>query len=502
MVKLPQSTLGYAVNGQLVFMPPQRRHFSLPGTHQERTALKRNQKKKRRGDRNAPVKSSGRIHKYCQLQFHPGMAALKNASRVGDLQAAYDAILNEIWNGPPSNASNSRIDHSYRLISQLKSGAAYTSSMEEFSCIVRILTAPNVENRSAIDYAAHCGQAHMLRNYVGLLVLSCLASRNRIKKNIGTLALTFEGWFEYLGYPSGFFNKEALRLCVLNSLNEETKGVFQSNTYTLETILASTKNIMGKAWPFDAESLVNGMVVASKSAKTKTKTPTRPVLRFNDLSREDPHVLLMSDDEEDQSDWGKGDDSGEKDVSLEGYDVVVDGLVMIANDELSYLIDGQDDQIEEAINSDKDTSDSNSSVVILNLQEERENIDESSSTDWSMLSEVSSVVTFESSMVRSFKDALVSNAVTSNITISPAVGVQPHSNRPKLAAIQEKFAKEESSDPAFDSYFMMDGVKGARGGRSARMFKGNSRTCPNGSARRHRLKREDTPRAQWSKRMV
>jgi hypothetical protein len=508
MVKTPQSTLGYAVNGQLVFMPPQR------------NALK-NQKneKKRRGDRNDPVKSNGStIHRYYQLRFHPGMVALKNASRVGDLQAAYDAIINKIWNGR-SRTNSSQVEYSYRLISQLKSGGAYPYSVKEFSCLVRILTAPHVENRSAIDYAAHCGQTYMVRNYIGLLVLSCcVASRNQIKKNIGTLTLTFEGWFEYLGYPSGFFNKEALRLCVLNSLNEETKRVFQSNTYTLETILASTRNLIGKAWPFDAESLVNGMVVAK--TKTMTKRTRRPVLRFHDLSREDPHILLMNDaaeepsslywedthllmsaDEEDQSDWEEGDEAVEKDEDnfLEDYDVVsiVDGglLVTAADEELSSLIDGQqDDQIEESANSDADISGSSLSVVILNLQE-RENIeDESSSTDWSMLSEVSSVVTFESSMVRSFKDALISNAGTS---------VQPYSNLPKLAAIQEKSAKDESSsDDGFDPCFMMEGVKGARGGRSARMFKGNRRTYPN-CLRRHRFKRrEEIPRAHRSKRMV
>jgi hypothetical protein len=147
---------------------------------------------------------------------------------------------------------------------------------------------------------------------------------------------------ECLGHPSGFFNKEAFRLCALNSLNEETKGVFQSNTCTLETTLASTKNVKGKAWPFDTESLVNGMVVARKSA-----TP-RPGLRFNNVSREDPHVPLMSDDEEVQTDWKKGDESGEKDDFVEDCDVVVGGLVMIADDDLScLLIDDQDDQIEE-----------------------------------------------------------------------------------------------------------------------------------------------------------
>jgi hypothetical protein len=40
-----------------------------------------------------------------------------------------------------------------------------------------------------------------------------------------------------------------------------------------------------------------------------------------DLSREDPHVLLMSDEEEVQSDWEQGDELGEKDNSLEGQDV-------------------------------------------------------------------------------------------------------------------------------------------------------------------------------------
>jgi hypothetical protein len=160
---------------------------------------------------------------------------------------------------------------------------------------------------------------------------------------------------------------------------------------------------------------------------------------------------------------------------------------MTADDDLSCLIDDQEDQIEENITSDADTSDNSLSVVILNLQEERENIDESSSTDWSMvLSEVSSVVTFESSMVRSFKDALVSNAVTSNTTtLSPAEGVPPHSNKPKLPAIEEKYAKEESSDAGFDPYFMMEGVEGAQGDRAALMFKGNSQTCPNKS-RRHK----------------
>jgi hypothetical protein len=124
MPKTPQSTLGCDVKGQLAFMPPQRGNSSLPGTHQEQTALKRND----------PVKSSGRTPTCCQLQFHPGMVAFKNASQIGDLQAACDAILNKIWmNGPPSNASNSPINHSHRLMSQLKSDAACLCSMDDFS---------------------------------------------------------------------------------------------------------------------------------------------------------------------------------------------------------------------------------------------------------------------------------------------------------------------------------------------------------------------------------
>jgi hypothetical protein len=158
--------------------------------------------------------------------------------------------------------------------------------------MVRILIVPNAENWSAIECAAHCGhqgfrqprrtqecadQSHVVQNCVGPLDLSCLASRCRMKKNTAKPVLAFEGWFERLGCLSDFFNKKDLRSCVLNFLNEETKGVFQSNTHTLETTQASTKKVKGKALTFDVESLVNGMAGAKKSAKAKTKIP-RPVL--------------------------------------------------------------------------------------------------------------------------------------------------------------------------------------------------------------------------------
>jgi hypothetical protein len=89
----------------------------------------------------------------------------------------------------------------------------------------------------------------------------------------------------------------------------------------------------------------------------------------------------MSDEEEVQSDWEPGDESGEMDDSLDGCDVVIGGLAMIADDDLSCCLidDHQDDKIEETVTSDADTSCNSLSVVILNLQEEQGTIDESSS---------------------------------------------------------------------------------------------------------------------------
>jgi hypothetical protein len=284
---------------------------------------------------------------------------------------------------------------------------------------------------------------------------------------------------------------------------------------------------------------VNGKLVFMPPHQRNKTKKRRPVLRFHDLSREDPHILLMndaeasssslywedphllmSDGQEHQSDWEEEVEVAAVVVLEEDYDHVSidDFVVVVADKELSSLIGGQqDDQIEESVNSDG---------AILNLQE-REFMDQSSpsssSTDWSMLSEVSSVVTFESSMVvRSFKDVLLvsnSNTGTSNMTISPVEGVPPlcsSNHRPKLIAIQD--ATDSSEDdgeesvyfeqpfhyfylPAFDPYKMMDGVKGARGGRYAQMFKGNSRTCPNGS-RRHGHKRKVIPRVHKYKSMV
>jgi hypothetical protein len=470
--------------------------------------------KKRSDAKSDSVKKS--VHRYYRLRLHPGMVVLKHAiGRLGDLQASYDAVLNEIWNfNQPFTALGNRplhevlIDDSYRLVYQLRLGGAQPFTLEEFICVIRIITAPMDDNSdlSAIQYAAQCGRHEMVRNYLGLLVLSCLVSRRRqVKKNTSNLSLTIEGWFDYLGYPSGFFDKNALRLCVAESLNEETKQVLESNTYTMETILKTTSNIIGGEWPFDVDALLQGTAVATKTPTTKTKT-ARPVLRVNDLSKEDPHIILLTHEDaaedifsEHLKDWEEEEEnSAEEDKNSSyhgswGEDAAsnVEFLQTAPGDSYSFIGD-HDNDVENTL-----------SVEILNLAE-RETVDDIS-TDWSILSEVSSVVSFERTMVRSFKEVLVGHCGIKARAV-PVREAQPSSSGdPKTEpAIQGKLSKKASEDTegdnqdGFDAYFIMHGFKGARGGRSSRMFKGNSKTL-GWLPRKHRLEKEVTSRTHTSR---
>lgn len=500
------------------------------------------------------------------------MEVLQQAiGQLGDLQASYDAVLNEIWNRNWNHQHPPLELDSYRLVSQLRLGGAQPCSLKEFTCVVRILTVPmpitmkdedddSSTNRStsasasAIQYAAQCGRHEMVRNYLGLLVLSCLVSRRRrhaknknANINIHSLDLTFEGWLDYLGYPSGFFDKDAFRLCVKQSWNEETKQVLISNTYSLETLVKTTRNIMGagREWPFDVDSLLKGTVVATKTTlTTKTKT-ARPLLRVDDLSREDPHILLQIHDAaaaedmifsehptRNQKEQEKQKMSAEEETnSSHSYhhhgdwedaasSSVVDELQMtpdVTPDDCYFFDDDDDDHAHAPVENTR-------WVEILNLEERKNDI----ATDWSILSEVSSVVSFERSMVLSFKEILVlgdsgTNKDHASCTAPPVrEAQQPYGNDPKLLpvlvvpALPEKlcnkkkvYHQDNESDThqdgmdGMDAHFIMEGFKGARGGRFSSMFKGNSKKSGWPSRKHHgRLERKLTYRTHTSRFMI
>ena len=93
---------------------------------------------------------------------------------------------------------------------------------------------------------------------------------------------------------------------------------------------------------------------------------------------------------------------------------------------------------------------------------------------WEVVSDVASVLSF-TSVAETYAEVTKSHspctAANSNSEHSPRKAparVYPASLR------KEKERENEASD--FDAHFIMDGVKGARGGKLSLMFKGNPRT--------------------------
>lgn len=235
MVKRPQSELSSLVNGGVVSKPYRR---------------------------SIGTKSVGRVKKkesfairYRQLRVTDEMDDLKNQSKCGSMIHALKALADLV---------------STRFVVR--------SRRERFLTMARILVAPDKENRSALYYAALCGNLALVKIYLSFVVLARAAVR-RTKDDDGARH-TVESWFQQLGYIQMFGPKE-LQTCVCNALTKEIQEVFQTHKYSLsdlESVLLPTS--WGKY-----------VIRSSKEARNKKLTkPKKPSLNMGDY-REDTLVL-------------------------------------------------------------------------------------------------------------------------------------------------------------------------------------------------------------------
>ena len=109
-----------------------------------------------------------------------------------------------------------------------------------------------------------------------------------------------------------------------------------------------------------------------------------------------------------------------------------------------------------------------------------------SGDEWELISEVASVKSFGTTATMTYADivkhiALSWSGQDGSSNGKSKVGITYPRSQTKERGIFGNQAKDDDGNnrtdvPAFDDYFCMEGVKGARGGKTALMFKGNPRT--------------------------
>jgi len=270
MVKQPQGTLGYFVNGILVHMP--KRCQSLPSStsdekvvyRQKRVATKRELEYRQKFFRENQIKSSR-----CEPET---FRTLKNQTKCGDLKGVLCTLSKQC------NQYKWRNHGKYN-----------------FSDLVEPLFMPDYdERRSAIYYACLTGKIILVRTYLSLRVVA------RLSDNYGRFMYaeancfangkvrrkTFREWLDLLGYsaPGMLFHASDFDLCVLNSLSEEIKELMTQKKYSIIDMfemISSKGNLWMKDQIKEVEKKVrHGFEVMR--VKMKKKSTKRPLLNTND----------------------------------------------------------------------------------------------------------------------------------------------------------------------------------------------------------------------------
>jgi len=229
------------------------------------------------------------------LKFHPEMINLKNASKSGDLIASNNALRSIQFD------TNGLAPQMQTFIRRLYMRNEVHS---DFRTKVRILFTPDLENRTAIYYAAHCGEKVAVKAYLSLLVVArlCRFSPKKIQRLFQSGKRTFLEWLLRLDFRGASqFDEEQLHLCVLSALNQPTKDIFVQNRYSISDIIAMTS-------PFKIPN-VFGMY-ASYNKSNSTRKAKKPALVFDDDFGMYP--LDEIDDEDNYND-------GEEDDDCHGY---------------------------------------------------------------------------------------------------------------------------------------------------------------------------------------
>eukprot|EP00540_Astrosyne_radiata_P008238 CAMPEP_0116857314 /NCGR_PEP_ID=MMETSP0418-20121206/20475_1 /TAXON_ID=1158023 /ORGANISM="Astrosyne radiata, Strain 13vi08-1A" /LENGTH=235 /DNA_ID=CAMNT_0004490965 /DNA_START=180 /DNA_END=883 /DNA_ORIENTATION=+ len=110
------------------------------------------------------------------------------------------------------------------------------SKPQRLLAIAHILCTPDIENRSAVYYAAHCGHCQLVKLYLACIVIARVAvRRHHSLQPLCDEAKTIRSWLGIFGFTS-LMGKKQFDTCVLNALNEDVRSIFQKTKFTLKEL--------------------------------------------------------------------------------------------------------------------------------------------------------------------------------------------------------------------------------------------------------------------------
>lgn len=464
MVKLPQSTLGYMVDVKQVF----------PAHPLDSTGKQQLLSGKKNVNRRAKTPCNGSSHSIRalskKLRFAAEIEDLKNASKQG-----LDIVASSLTRGIATNH--------FRI---------QTHNDNFFFCMVRCLVIPDIENRSALYYAAHSGCEQLVKTYLALLVLPRTIRQPdrvaRLSRMYGD-SMTIRQWFDRLGYID-FFGPKEFDICVLNALNDKTKALFKHESYTLAEL---RDTVMKSPWSsYVPNMLKQHLQTTRKSSKPRLVVDDDASSYFDDIASDyddfhqdgDCKVASTVDKKRDEEDeivmqlyhLMLNCETSDSSTSVEG------GHCLISTDnELAPVCDNFDEEWSEV-----------QSVASDGFVEiDGTNHGEDDDCSWSVVSDVASV----QSMATTSTTVSYSDALRFGAKLEPAVPLPRISEDTtlldtikdtKAVLATPRTEDEEECCALFDDFFFREGQKGSRGGKSTLMFRGNQRTAPSRAPRRHR----------------
>ncbi len=497
MVKHPQSTLGYAVNGVVVLQPTPR---ILSRSENERTSP-RDARIAARRTRQDKQRWQQRKHQFhVLLRNQPRMEDLKNACKRGDLREAL-STAHSLARGIPF----------------------VVSKTDQVLTMIRILFTPDMEGRSAIYYAAHTGQDQMVQVFLALLVMERSWRRGWAIRNYESAPKTMLGWLEYVGFPRHFFSRSDLDLCVLNALSDTTRKVFRGTKFSWERIFDTVTNAnlvkpicFLSVFHLHNEKQLQGATTSQKLPKLCVQDDLDPYfdgmdeLDDSDYDDEEECILELESDNAEVCDHVVAsplNSSATVGVLESHCDHTTDAKALETSDaqiaqtssndvESQWMEVGSNLQVVENIpfsvlGEDNDFSlvhDEDESWMDHTMEGGLSFVPQSKgdlhceSSGWEVLADSYSVISLDSHPVRkTYLEALLENQLD-----APDFGRIPKHSLRKfhyhvLSRVhetegEEKEEEEDDEENMFDAFFLLEGAKGARGGKSSLLFKGEGRT--------------------------
>lgn len=525
MVKTPQGTLGYFVNGVLVHRPK----------HQpSRTAISEK-----------VVYKHKRLFTKQELEFREKLVRENNVKARRYAAEIFVILKNH-------SKSGVLIDVMHTLSKEHSKQRGGPRAYNTFSDLVELLFMPDYEERrSCIYYACLTGRTTLVKIYLSLRVVARLSdtygrfmmsemnfiARGKQRKN------TFRGWLKLMDFsaPGMLFHAKDFDLCVLNSLSDEIREMMTQKKYSIIDVFKMISSTPGwtvcgdNDWKNEIRVLeeivrrdLDSERVRIKMKNNGTKKATKKPM----LNTEDEWYDYDYDSDYDESEFEYASNDEKYCEDKQQDDGVVEereatdplepsNQEVEQADSVPFLEWEEEDEEEVCTVADdmseldgrsladttaaswshfgnEDTASEDWSVLDASKSEFRNN-------DWDVVSEAPSVDTFSTLAtsssncgVFSYKAALLKSSSsdnnTSGQTTTTKVGTNMKNVRKPLNPIHENEEKEMKcdhdkdadlgdmlEDPAFDH----DMRKGGRGGKKGLMFKGNQRT-PASVPRRYR----------------